>query len=200
MSFDTLLPPAARRRIVLASRSPRRRDILLRLGFDFEVDPPAEHTESGVSCDDPFALAGLLARRKCTDVARRRPDDLVVAADTVVIAGGRILEKPRDTAEKLEFLQHLSGATHTVVSGVAVMCVSKSVDLSASERTEVTFRELDEDEIRGYVATGEGFDKAGGYAAQGYGALLIRKFDGCFYNVVGLPVARLIDLLKKVET
>lgn len=196
--MNELLPKAARRRIVLASRSPRRRDILARLGFDFEVDPPAGEVESGVACDDPFALPGILARRKCTEVSRRRPGDLVVAADTVVILDGLILEKPRGDGEAAAFLRRLSGATHTVVSGVAVMHESLGVDTAASERTEVTFRRLDDEEIAAYVATGEGRDKAGSYAAQGLGALLIESFDGCFYNVVGLPVARLVELLKEV--
>ena len=193
-----LLPPAARRRIVLASRSPRRRDIMDRLGFDFEVDPPAEDTETGMACDDPFALPEILARRKCVEVAHRRPGDVVVAADTVVILDGHILEKPRNDAEATGFLRRLSGATHSVVSGVAVMNVSADVDVSASERTEVTFRRLDDDEIAAYVATGEGRDKAGSYAAQGLGALLIHSLDGCFYNVVGLPVSLLVEMLKKV--
>jgi septum formation protein len=193
-----LLPPAASQRLVLASRSPRRRDIMVRLGFDFEVDPATHDLEDDIDGIDSFALAEELARRKCAQVADRRRDDLVVGADTVVILEDDILEKPRDDDEATEFLRRLSGATHTVISGVALMRRRDGVDLSGSERTRVTFRELDDDEIAAYVATGEGRDKAGSYAAQGLGAVLIRKFDGCYYNVVGLPVALLIDLLKKV--
>jgi septum formation protein len=168
------------------------------LGFDFEVDPPSEDAERGVNGTDPFALPEVLARRKCAEVAHRRPDDLVVGADTVVILDGVILEKPRDDDEAIDFLRRLSGATHTVVTGVAVMRVSDGVEVSASERTEVTFRRLHEDEIAAYVASGEGNDKAGSYAAQGLGAALIRSIHGCFFNVVGLPVALLIELLREV--
>lgn len=193
-----LLPPAASGRLVLASRSPRRRDILTRLGFDFEVDPAPHDLEDNVTGIDPFALAEELARRKCAQVADRRRDDLVVGADTVVILDGHILEKPRDDDQARDFLRRLSGTAHTVVSGVALMRRRDDVDLSGSEHTAVTFRELDDDEIAAYVATGEGRDKAGSYAAQGLGAVLIRSFEGCYYNVVGLPVALLIDLLKKV--
>jgi septum formation protein len=197
--MNPLLPPAARgQRLVLASRSPRRQDIMRGLGFDFEVDAASEAAEVGVACDDPFALPELLAKRKCIEVAARRPDRLVIGADTVVILDGEILTKPRDDDEAVAFLRRLAGATHTVVTGVALMRIADAVDRCASEHTRVTFRELDDDEIASYVATGEGRDKAGSYAAQGLGAALIRSIDGCFYNVVGLPVALLLELLRKV--
>lgn len=196
--MSALLPPAARRRIVLASRSPRRRDILAGLGFDFDVDPPGEEAEQGVVCDDVFALAEVLARRKLAEVAPRHPGAVVVAADTVVIHQGVSLDKPRDDAEATAFLRRLSGTTHSVMTGVAVAANGRGV--SGVERTEVTFRSLGEEEIAAYVASGEGRDKAGSYAAQGLGAALIRRFDGCFYNVVGLPVALLFDLLRECGT
>jgi septum formation protein len=196
---NPLLPPLARdQTIVLASRSPRRHDIMRGLGFDFEVDAASDAAEDGVECDDPFALPEMLAARKCAEVARRRPDRLVIGADTVVILDGEILTKPRDEEEAATFLRRLSGATHTVVTGVALMRVLDGIDRSAAEQTRVTFRELDDDEIASYVATGEGRDKAGSYAAQGLGAALIKSIDGCFYNVVGLPVALLLELLRKV--
>ncbi len=196
--MNPLLPPSAQAGIVLASRSPRRFDILTGLGFEFEVDPAGHDAEDGVACDDPFALPELLARRKCSQVSQRRPDALVIGADTVVILNGEILTKPRDDIEAVSFLRRLSGATHCVVTGVALQRRSDGVDVSASERTEVTFRELSEEELTAYVATGEGRDKAGSYAAQGLGAGLIRSIDGCFYNVVGLPVALTFELLRNV--
>jgi len=122
----------------------------------------------------------------------------VIAADTVVIVDGTILNKPSDDAEAARFLRRLAGRSHTVVTGVSVRCDARGVDLAASDHTEVTFRELDDGEIARYVATGEGRDKAGSYAAQGIGAGLIRSVKGCFFNVVGLPVARLLDMLRRV--
>jgi len=183
---------------VLASRSPRRVEILLGLGFEFEIDPAPGHLEEGAAHDDPFALAEMLADRKCAHVAARRRDDVVIAADTVVIVDHDVLQKPRDDDEARAFVTRLSGRTHTVVTGVAIRCDARGLALCASERTRVTFRALDRDEVARYVATGEGRDKAGSYAAQGVGAGLIRSIDGCFFNVVGMPVALFLDLMKRV--
>lgn len=188
------VPESVQRGLVLASRSPRRRDILRALGFEFEVDPASEEAEHGVACDDVFLLPEVLARRKCAEVARRRPNALVLAADTVVILGNDVLEKPVDDAEARAFLRRLSGVSHTVITGVALRRGNE--ERVGSERTRVVFRDLEDDEIARYVATGEGRDKAGSYAAQGVGAGLIRTIDGCFWNVVGLPVALVIGMLR----
>lgn len=196
--MNPFLAASQQHRLVLASRSPRRVDILRGLGFEFDVEPAPEHLEDGVSHDDVFAIPELIAERKCAHVSRRRPDALVIAADTVVIVGGEILNKPADDAEARAFLRRLAGRSHTVVTGVALRCDARGVAAAGSERTRVTFRDLDDDEIARYVATGEGRDKAGSYAAQGVGAGLIRSVEGCFFNVVGLPVARLLDMLKQV--
>jgi septum formation protein len=196
--MNPLLSEASQRNLVLASRSPRRFDLLKGMKFDFEVIPAKEDTERVVRHDDPHQLPELAARLKCEEVSRQHPQSLVVAADTVVILDGAILNKPRDDEEARRFLSALSGRTHEVVTGVAVQRRSDDVDLSASESTRVTFRDLTADEVASYVATGEGRDKAGSYAAQGLGASLIGSIDGCFYNVVGLPVALLFELLRKV--
>lgn len=181
-------------RLVLASRSPRRIEIMRGLGFEFAIDPAPEHLEEDAEHSQPFEVAEMLALRKCAFVAGRRPRDRVVAADTVVIVDGDVLHKPRDDSEAREFLVRLAGRTHTVVTGVAIADSGRT--RSSAERTQVTFRDLDADGIARYVATGEGRDKAGSYAAQGVGAGLIRRIDGCFFNVVGLPVALLLDLLQ----
>lgn len=186
------------RGLVLASRSPRRIEILRGLGFEFDVEPAPEHLEDGVEHADVFTIPQLLAGRKSAHVAARRPDATVIAADTVVIVDGAILNKPADDDEAVRFLKRLAGRAHTVVTGVSVRCDSRGLDLTGSEHTRVTFRELDEGDIARYVATGEGRDKAGSYAAQGIGAGLIRSVEGCFFNVVGLPVARLLDMLRRV--
>lgn len=182
--------------LVLASRSPRRRDILEGLGYSFAIVAPPEAVEevpvAGVVDDIPV----VLARRKCDAVASSHAGATVVAADTVVILEDEILNKPRDDEEAASFIRRLSGRTHRVVTGVAVTRDDRH--LAGGERTDVTFRDLTDDEIAHYVATGEGRDKAGSYAAQGVGAGLIRRIDGCFYNVVGLPVALTLELLREV--
>jgi septum formation protein len=168
------------------------------MGFEFEVRPASEEAERGATHDDPHKLPEIAARRKCDEIAASQPDAIVIAADTVVILRDRILNKPEDDEEARQFLGRLSGHTHTVVTGLSIQRRRDRVDLAASESTRVTFRELSDEEIRAYVATGEGRDKAGSYAAQGLGSSLIRSIDGCFYNVVGLPVALLCELLRKI--
>lgn len=197
--MNPLLDPSSQQGLILASRSPRRYDLMTGLGFEFEVIPADEQAERGVEHDDPHVLPVLAARRKCGDVAGRFPDAIVIGADTVVILDGKILNKPADDEQAKRFLSRLSGRTHTVVTGLSIQRRRDGIDLSASETTRVTFRELSPEEIEAYVATGEGRDKAGSYAAQGLGSSLIRSIDGCFYNVVGLPVALMCELLRKIS-
>ena len=197
--MNPLLPEAVQQHLVLASRSPRRISILRGLEFEFEVLPAHDHVENGVSCDDPVERTVARARCKALDVAERRPQSTVIGADTVVIIGGEVLDKPADDEQAEEFLEKLSGREHTVVTGVALRRLCDGLDLSGEERTRVLFRELSTAEIRRYVASGEGRDKAGSYAVQGLGAGLVRSIDGCFYNVVGLPVSLLFELLRKVH-
>jgi len=162
------------------------------------VVPAGEEAEEGISHEDPHALPEIVARRKCDEVAAKHPRSIVVAADTVVILDDEILNKPADDEEAKRYLTRLSGRTHTVVTGVVVQRRSDGVDLADSESTRVTFRNLSDEEIAAYVATGEGRDKAGSYAVQGLGAGLVRSIEGCYYNVVGLPVALLCELLRKI--
>ena len=193
-----LLTEASQKDLVLASRSPRRFDLLTDMGFEFEVLPADEKAEEGIDHNDPHGLPEIVAKRKCDQVAAKRPDSIVVAADTVVIVDGQILNKPADDGEARRYLRRLSGRTHEVVTGVVIQRRRDGIELAASETTRVTFRELAEEEIDAYVATGEGRDKAGSYAVQGLGAGLIRSIEGCYYNVVGLPVALLCELLRKI--
>jgi septum formation protein len=193
--MNPFLAPEQQQRLVLASRSPRRIEIMRGLGFEFDIEPAPEHLEEDDSHEDPLQVAEMLAVRKCIHVAKTRANARVLAADTVVIVDGEVLQKPRDDAQGREFLARLSGRTHTVVTGVAIRDNGRI--RSGSERTQVTFRSLSPDDIARYVATGEGRDKAGSYAAQGLGAGLIRRIDGCFFNVVGLPVALLLDLMQQ---
>ena len=196
--MNPFLPASHQTDIVLASRSPRRLEILRGLGFEFRVEPAPEHLEDDVSHDEPFAVPQLLAMRKCAFVSKRFPQSLVIAADTVVIVDDQILNKPANDDEARAFLQQLAGRTHVVVTGLALRHQERGLRREGSERTHVTFRDLSDDEIASYVATGEGRDKAGSYAAQGIGAGLIRSIHGCFFNVVGLPVSLLLDMLREV--
>ena len=175
-------------RLVLASRSPQRQAILRGLGVRFEVrEPRFEEVEEG----DPALAALANARGKARSVAREG-DEIVLGVDTVVALGGAIFGKPADDAQARATLRALSGATHLVLSGVAL--VGADGERSALASTAVTFRALDEATIDWYVATGEWRERAGGYAIQGAGAALARSLAGDHTNVIGLPVATLLDL------
>ena len=184
--------------IILASQSPRRKELLERMGIrsftvmDSGVD---EHEEEPLP---PEELVCRLSERKAEAVAQRAPAGaVVIAADTVVSLDGAILGKPADKLEAFRMLSTLSGARHQVHTGVTVMRDGeKQIE---HETTDVTFRELSEEEIEHYLATGEPMDKAGAYGIQGYGALLVERIEGDYYNVMGLPVCRLGQMLRRVD-
>ncbi|MEW6045911.1 MAG: Maf family protein [Bacillota bacterium] len=182
--------------LVLASTSPRRRELLTMVGAVFEVAVPDVDESTLKKKEAPEELVVRLAGAKAADVARRRPEDVVVGADTVVVLDGQLLGKPRDPADARRMLRLLSGRTHQVWTGLAVIQRAKNRRVTAAERTDVTFRHLSDEEIDRYVERGEGLDKAGAYAVQGVGALFVERLEGCYYNVVGLPLARLQSLLK----
>jgi septum formation protein len=192
--------------LVLASLSPRRSELLKTAGIPFEVILPGEVEEelAGSLVDlhaDPALYARTLAEAKAGEVSRRWPGRLVLGADTVVVLDGDILEKPRDPADAVRLLTLLSGRRHTVVSAIALVGgPAGQAGVSAHEETRVEFLPLDPGAIGRYVATEEPMDKAGAYGIQGYGALMIRGVEGCYFNVMGLPLARLGELLKGVLT
>ncbi len=182
------------RRIVLASASPRRRQLLAALGLVAEVIP-ADIDEEALQAPTPGALVEELARAKARAVAQRVREGLIIAADTTVYIDGMVLGKPRDEAEALTMLERLNGRTHEVFSGVAVLAQPEGICRSGHERTAVTFRRLRRRQLERYVATGEPMDKAGAYGIQERGAALVCRVEGCYFNVVGLPVALLAELL-----
>jgi len=176
--------------IVLASASPRRIELMERIGVKCIVDP-ADIDESIEPSDD---AAAILSKRKAEAVAARHPaGTIIIAADTVVVCDGRLLGKPSDEGEAFEMLRALSGRTHTVHTGVTVMRDGQT--LTKMESTRVTMRALTDGEILAYIATGEPMDKAGSYGIQERGALLVETVEGDFYNVMGLPVCRLSKML-----
>jgi len=187
--------------LILASASPRRRELLTQAGYLFEVQASSVD-ESRRSGEDAIRFATRLAREKAQQVFAQRQSSaqptLVLGADTVVVCDEEILGKPADAADATRMLRLLSGRTHRVVTGVAVVGGAQAVEVGA-EVTQVTVRTLSPQEIAEYVAGGEPMDKAGAYAIQGYAARWIPRISGCYFNVVGLPLALVESLLEGVE-
>lgn len=180
--------------IILASRSPRRRQLLAMLNIPHTVQP-AELDESRRAGETPVDYACRLASEKARSVAADFPGQLVLGADTTVVLAVETLGKPRDADEAKRMLARLSDRTHEVVSAIAVV---EGTRLEAAvDVTRVTFRQLSEEFVGDYVATGEPLDKAGAYGIQGYGAALIERIEGDFFGVMGLPVRLVLDLLAR---
>ncbi len=183
--------------LVLASTSPRRRHVLEQLGLVFEVAPPppdAERAWDGAEPPDRFARGLALAKGRA--VRAGRPGALVVAADTIVVLDGEVLGKPAGPAAARAMLARLAGREHMVHTGVAVL--APGGEASGVEATEVALRALSEADVAAYVATGEPLDKAGAYGIQGLGAALVEGVRGCYFNVMGFPVARFLALLEEL--
>lgn len=193
--MNPLLPPKIQENLVLASASPRRRKILEDLDFEF-VTAVSSVDEDEVIWDDPEKRARVLAELKAVDVQSRFPRKRIIGADTVVSCEGSRLGKPADREEAAEMLEMLSGRTHEVITALALVSLPDNRQIEA-ERTSVVFRKLKSSEIESYINTGECFDKAGGYGIQGYGAALVEGIEGDFYNVVGMPVNLLMEMLKR---
>ena len=187
--------------LILASASPRRRDLLSVAGFPVAVQA-ADIDETPLPGEAPEAYAERLAREKAlTSAAARTNDDgdWYLAADTIVVRDNDILGKPRDTGEARTMISSLQGRSHRVITGV---CLHRSGENPVCESfissTRVTFKAMTDDEIEGYIATSEPYDKAGAYAAQGIGSFFIHRVEGSYTNVVGLPLSDTVDLLRKM--
>jgi len=182
-------------KIVLASKSPRRQELLHVIGIDnFEIIPAVgeETVEEGLT---PSETVCSLARQKAEEVFSKCTDSLVIAADTLVFSDGKALGKPKDEEDAFRMLRLLSGREHSVYTGVAVFTAEKK--LVCAEKTEVFFNNMTEGEIRAYIKSGEPMDKAGAYGAQGRGSVFVKKIDGDFFNVMGLPLCRLYGMLNE---
>jgi septum formation protein len=182
-------------RVILASQSPRRRELLSLIGVPHTVRP-ADIDEVYLPGEHPPAHAERLAREKAAVIARGEPDAVELGSDTIVVVDGEVLGKPRDEAHAAEMLARLSGRSHIVMTAVAVMW--RGAELSAVEEVGVTFHSLDAETIRAYVATGEPMDKAGAYGIQGYGATIVARVDGDYFAVMGLPLQRLVQLMNRL--
>ena len=182
--------------LILASKSPRRKELLSLITSDFDIIP-AVGEENADKALPPEKFVQVLAEEKAKEVHSSHPDDIIIGSDTVVAAEGEILGKPKDGDDAFRMLKLLSGTRHSVFTGVAVIKNGKIH--SFTEETKVKFFDLDDAEIQSYIDTGEPFDKAGAYGIQDKGALLVERIEGDYYNVMGLPTGRLYRLLKELE-
>ena len=180
--------------LILASQSPRRRELLGLTGLDFTVRV-ADIDESMDAAKAPFDEVARVSRLKALAV-QRAPEDVVIAADTIVVCGGEVLGKPRDEEDALRILSLLSGRQHEVMTGMTVLRGDEVI--THTEVTKIHFRELLPAELRAYLATGEPMDKAGAYGIQGGAALFADQMEGDYYNVMGLPVCRLAMILRSL--
>ena len=184
------------KRLILASESPRRRELLSGLGLAFETIVSGIE-ETPLDGETPAENAMRLAREKALAVSRDRPDAVVIGADTVVIIGKEVLGKPEDTVHARQMLEKLSGRRHEVITGFA-LAEGPTVRVNESVSSHALFMEIPPDELEWYIRTKEPYDKAGAYAVQGIGALFIREIEGSFTNVIGLPLAELVEALKRI--
>jgi septum formation protein len=187
--------PVSQLSVVLASSSPRRRDLLALIGINHTIEP-ADTDESLRQGELPEVYAERLARAKAEKIAKVTGGALVIGADTIVVIDDTVLGKPRDVGDAERMLEILSGRSHTVMTAIAVNYGGKTV--SAVEMVDVTFRAIGSEEIRAYVATGEPMDKAGAYGIQGYGATIVRRIDGDYFAVMGLSLVRLVALMAEL--
>ena len=187
--------PITELRVILASSSPRRRDLLDLIGVRHEVRP-ANADETYLGDEKPAVHAERLARLKAMMIAEGNGASLVIAADTIVVVDGQVLGKPRDADDASRMLARLSGRTHVVITGVAVALEGRIV--STTEEVSVTFRDLGREEIEAYIATREPMDKAGAYGIQGYGATIVRRVEGDYFAVMGLSLIRLVELMAEL--
>jgi len=186
--------PYERARLILASKSPRRRYLLEQAGLVFSVIP-SEFDESSVTMADPDLYVRTLAESKAVDISEKYPESWVIGADTIVMIDGTILGKPESEVQARSMLGKLSGKTHQVLTGYCICCKAKNRIFSETIKTDVFLKTLSREEIEWYVQTGEPFDKAGSYAIQGIGTFLVKRINGSYTNVVGLPVCEVIEFL-----
>lgn len=182
-------------RLILASASPRRSALLSQIGLTFEIFPSEIDEQISVKNLSPEKVTQKLAKQKAKVVAERYTEGVVIGADTLVLFKKELLGKPKNREDAKSMLSRLSGKTHRVITGVALIDVKKKTETTWSEVTKVCFRELCADEIDNYIQSGEAKDKAGAYGIQGRGAAFVKRIDGCYFNVVGLPLASFVEKL-----
>lgn len=187
--------PKEHPRIILASGSPRRKDLLEGLGLNFEIIP-ADLDEDSFSATSPAELVATLSLEKARAVASQHSSALIIAADTIVVLDDDILGKPKDLAENKQFIRRLANRSHSVFTGHTLMF--KGQEETHVEEAKVFFRDLSDDELERFVATGDGLDKAGGYGIQGYGSTLVPRIEGDYFTIVGLSIVSVVHLAKRL--
>jgi septum formation protein len=182
--------------IILASASPRREELLKKIGLKFKAEP--SNYEENISYElEPHELAKLLSLEKAKLVAKNHKNVLIIAADTLIVFEGKILGKPRTKTEAREMLERINGKPHSVITGFTIVDSGSNKALSRSVETKVHLRKLSSTEIDAYVKSQEPLDKAGAYAIQGLGSVIVEKIEGDYFNVVGLPLSALVESLKE---
>jgi len=184
------------RTLILASASPRRKELLKQVGLEFIVDA-SNHPEDIHSNLSPEELVKTLSLEKARATAKKHPDAIIIAADTIGVLGGKIVGKPHTAEEARKMLQMLSGKSHSVITGLTVLDSALNKTATRTVETMVYIKQLSLVEIQNYLDTGESLDKAGAYAIQGLGAVIVEKIVGDYYNVVGLPLNALAECLKE---
>jgi septum formation protein len=184
------------KKIILASQSPRRKQLLEQIGLKFEIDS-SNYEEDMTLKMEPRKLAEHLSLGKAEDVAQRHKDSIIISADTIVAVDNEVFGKPKTPARAKYMLKKFSGKAHSVITGFTIIDTGTNKQITKSVETKVYFKNLSEQEIDLYVATGEPLDKGGGYAIQGKAALFVEKIEGDYFNIVGLPILVLTEELKK---
>jgi len=182
--------------IILASSSPRRKGLLKMIGLPFKTVESKFKEVMDISLE-PHELAKKLSLGKAREVAKNFPNAIIIAADTFIVCDGEYLSKVHDNKEAKEMLKKLSGKAHKVITGFTIMDTQTNKILTKSQETKVYFKKLTNDEINAYVASGEPIEKAGAYAIQGLGSMLVEKIEGDYFNIVGLPIFTLVESLKQ---
>ncbi|MFR4161720.1 MAG: Maf family protein [Paraclostridium sordellii] len=181
--------------IILASGSPRRREILANTNAKFDV-LTSDVDERIFKFEEPTQLVLRLAFEKCMDIAINNQESLVIGADTIVVLDNEILGKPKNEDEAFDMLSKLSNREHQVITGMSIVNIENNKKIVDYTISNVKFKNLTDQDIRDYISTGECLDKAGSYGIQGYGALLVKEIQGDYFNIVGLPISKLSDILK----
>ncbi len=184
--------------IILASSSPRRKEILEKTGLPFIIDP-SNSDEDMTQNLEPKDLAKALSLAKAKDVAKRHKNAIVIGADSIITLNGKVLGKPHTEERAIEMLTELSGSIHSAITGYTIIDTDSGKIVSDAVETKIYFRKLTQDEIKNYVATGKPLDKAGAYAIQGKGALFVEKIEGDYYNIMGLPLSAVVEKLKEFK-
>ncbi|MEA3501115.1 MAG: Maf family protein [Candidatus Marinimicrobia bacterium] len=178
--------------IILASKSPRRIEILNQLGLNFQTIP-SNFDEKTLTIKDPIEFAKIASLKKAKTIADKYNNSLVIGADTIVVLNNKIIGKPNSKKDAIEILQKLSNNTHEVITGFSMVKLDENIEIVDHEITKVTFRKLDKDEIVEYINEYKPYDKAGAYGIQDMKAVLVKKIDGCYFNVLGFPISKFYE-------